>query len=176
MASRFTGCTSPTSAKGQDNLLRGLVICEHCGHRLLLSKPHNDYHYFHCRYCKSQGRQMTSCRLDKIEQTILETLEQDTAISTFICSKATSNWDKERLKKEKLTYFQAYKENEISREDYITKKEEIEARLIELDINLQTMDKPHVALSQGLTRAVVESRVEKVIVDCLGFYKMIYKC
>ncbi|MGT2800012.1 hypothetical protein ACVRXV_05285 [Streptococcus marmotae] len=37
------------------------------------------------------------------------------------------------------------------------------------------MDKPHVALSQGLTRAVVESRVEKVIVDCLGFYKIIYE-
>lgn len=175
MASRFTKRSSKAPTKEQDNLLRGLVICEHCGHRLLLSKSHNDYHYFHCRYCKSQGHQMTSCRLDKIAQTILETNEQDTASHTTTCSKTTLTYDKERLKQEKLSYYQAYKENEISREDYITKKEEIDARLVELDINLQTMDKPHVALSKGLTRAVVENHVEKVIVDCLGFYKIIYK-
>ncbi|QQC01137.1 hypothetical protein I6I32_01650 [Streptococcus oralis] len=45
--SRRTCQTKQVSRLSKDVILRGFVFCEHCQHRLLLSRNHNQY-VFHC--------------------------------------------------------------------------------------------------------------------------------
>ena len=83
--------------------------------------------------------------------------------------------DIEKLKEKKLAAFQDYKENCITRDDYIAKKQELNDKIVHLEENLQTTKVADKLSSQTLSREVIETHVEKVIVDCLGFFEVIYK-
>ena len=73
-----------------------------------------------------------------------------------------------------MTCFQDYKENGMSREDYIAKKKRLDKMIVDLEAQLQRSSH-QIFTDQELTRDMVETYVQKVIVDCLGFFKVIYK-
>lgn len=83
--------------------------------------------------------------------------------------------DIEKLKKKKLATLQDYKENRISRDDYIAKKQELDNKILHLEESLQTTKSADKLSGQTFSREVFETHVEKVIVDFLGFFEVIFK-
>lgn len=174
LASRICGSRGYTSSQSQDILLSGLVVCEHCGHRLLRYRRYNNHDYFYCRYCRSKGQSMKSCRSNRIEKAIEEKLL--TQIPTIFpqISKSKLIREMERLKVQKMSYFQEYKEGLMTRETYMTKRQSLDDKIINLDEQLLEYSK-NTAIGMKLSKSIIENHVEKVIVDCLGFFKVIYK-
>ena len=80
----------------------------------------------------------------------------------------------ERLKARKLELFQEYKECYISRDMYLDKKVAIDEQVTSLEKALIAEQKPQLS-TKGLTKEIVEAHVEKIVVDCLGFFEVIYK-
>lgn len=176
LKSRFTGkVKQKPNRESTQSLLRGLVFCEHCGHRLSLHQKYNKYRYFYCLYCKSQRNSMKSCRSDQIEQEIVEALAPRLVPTRPKQSKANVLREIECLKAQKLSYFQDYKENSLSRDAYISKKQVIDKEIVELEESLQAGESLELATDKSLTKELLEAHVEKVIVDCLGFFKVVYK-
>ena len=79
------------------------------------------------------------------------------------------------MKSQKLSYFQDYKEKNLSRDAYISKKQVIDKEIIDLEENLQVRDELQLPTDKSLTKELLETYVEKVIVDCLGFFKVVYR-
>jgi site-specific recombinase len=176
LKSRFTGkVKQKLDYESTQSLLRGWVFCEHCGHRLSLHQKYNQYRYFYCRYCKSQGDRIKFCRSDKIEQEIMEALVPRLVPTRPKQSKVNVLHEIERLKSQKLSYFQDYKEKNLSRDAYISKKQVIDKEIIDLEENLQVRDELQLPTDKSLTKELLETYVEKVIVDCLGFFKVVYR-
>ncbi|HEO6694095.1 TPA: recombinase family protein [Streptococcus agalactiae] len=157
------------------SVLTGLIRCEHCDHSLIGSYNHQGYQYFSCRYCKNQGKKMKSCRVDRVEQSIKDKLGDDVVKHRPRLSKAVFFQEIERLKKQKLSYFQDYKNNLMTRENYIDKKEELDKSVKVLEGRLNEVNSVKLAIKDGLTKEIVEAHIEKVVVDCLGFFTVIYK-
>lgn len=88
--------------------------------------------------------------------------------NTFLCGI-------EKLKEKKLATSQDYKENRITRDDFIAKKQELDDKIVHLEESLQTSKAADKLSGQTLSREVIETHVERVIVDCLGFFEVIYK-
>lgn len=172
--SRITGKTGQVVEKSYPTLLKGLVFCEHCNHCLPSFKNHNGRRYFYCLYCKSQGASIVSCRMDKIEQVIFERLKNQLRSPNSKFSKTVITSNIKKIKAQKITCFQDYKENGMSREDYIAKKKRLDKMIVDLEAQLQRSSH-QIFTDQELTRDMVETYVQKVIVDCLGFFKVIYK-
>lgn len=175
LTSRLTAPIQYSRRKTLDVVLRGYVFCEHCGHRLLLFRNHSHHHYFYCRYCKSQGQSMRSCQLDRIESTIAEKLFHQLSITQSKVPKEMVIKNIEGLKREKISYFQDYKDELISREDYLIKREKLDKEIAELEEGLHDCDDLPLPISRKLSREMVEKYIEKVVVDCLGFFQVIYK-
>lgn len=172
--SRISGKTGQVVEKSSPTLLKGLVFCEHCNHRLPSFKNHNGQRYFYCLYCKSQGVSIVSCRMDKIEQAIFKSLKNQLRSPSFKISKTVITSNIKKIKAQKVACFQDYKENGMSREDYIDKKQKLDKMIVDLERQLQ-LSSNQVFADQKLTRDMVETYVQKVIVDCLGFFKVVYK-
>ena len=81
----------------------------------------------------------------------------------------------ELLKKQKLSFFQDYKDKFMTREDYIVKKEEIDKTVKDLEERLNEVDSVQLLTNNKLTKQIVSTHIEKVVVDCLGFFTVIYK-
>ncbi|WP_367007367.1 recombinase family protein [Streptococcus sp. ZY19097] len=166
--------SSSLSQKTEKSIVTGLVFCEHCGHRLSLRQNKGQIGYFYCGYCKGQDHSVSSCRLDKIEASILE------ALSGYLESPAQSkanteiSRDIERLKTRKLELFQEYKDCYISSDVYLDKKVAIDEQVTNLEKSFLVDQKPQ-SSTKGLTKEIVEAHVEKIVVDCLGFFEVIYK-
>ncbi|MEW4353554.1 recombinase family protein [Streptococcus pneumoniae] len=176
LKSRITGkVKQKQNHELRQSLLRGLVFCEHCGHRLLFQGNRNQRHYFYCLYCKNQGDEMKYCRSDKIEQEIMKSLAPRLEATRPKQSKANVLREIECLKAQKLSCFQDYKENNLSRDAYISKKQLIDKEIVDLEENLQARDELQLPRNNSLTKELLETYVEKVIVDCLGFFKVVYK-
>jgi len=79
------------------------------------------------------------------------------------------------LKKQKLSFFQGYKDNLMTREDYITKKMEIDESVKNLEGQLNEANKVQLLTKDKLTKEIVCTHIEKVVVDCLGYFTVIYK-
>ena len=73
-----------------------------------------------------------------------------------------------------MSYFQEYKEGLMTRETYMTKRQSLDDKIINLDEQLREYSK-NTAIGMKLSKSIIENHVEKVIVDCLGFFKVIYK-
>lgn len=158
----------------KDVILRGFFFCEHCQHRLLLSRNHNQQYYLYFRCCKSQRHSINFCRVDKIEQAISEGLKNKFQEPRKLL-RVNLPRDIEKLKKKKLATLQDYKENRISRDDYIAKKQELDNKILHLEESLQTTKSADKLSGQTFSREVFETHVEKVIVDFLGFFEAIFK-
>ena len=174
LASRICGSRGYMSSQSQDILLSGLVVCEHCGHRLLRYRRYNNRDYFYCRYCRSKGQSMKSCQSNRIEKAIEEKLLTQIPTSSPQISKSKLIREMERLKVQKMSYFQEYKEGLMTRETYMTKRQSLDDKIINLDEQLREYSK-NTAIGMKLSKSIIENHVEKVIVDCLGFFKVIYK-
>lgn len=157
------------------SILTGLIRCEHCDHSLIGSYNHQGYQYFSCRYCKGQGEKMKSCRVDRIEKSIKEKLGNEEVKPRQKTSKTRFLKEIERLKKQKLSFFQGYKDNLMTREDYITKKMEIDESVKNLEGQLNEANKVQLLTKDKLTKEIVCTHIEKVVVDCLGYFTVIYK-
>lgn len=157
------------------SVLTGILRCEHCDHSLIGSYNHQGYQYFSCRYCKGQGEKMKSCRADKVEKAIVEELEYAITVTYPKVTKTILLRDIERLKKQKLSYFQEYKDNLITRETFVVKKEEVDRAVKTLEESLKETDFVRLPTNEKLTKEAVENHIEKVVVDCLGFFRVIYK-
>ncbi|HEL1757280.1 TPA: recombinase family protein [Streptococcus suis] len=157
------------------SVLTGLIRCEHCDHSLIGHYNHQGYQYFSCRYCKGQGEKMKSCRADKIEQAIKEKLGYEEDKSRPKASKTRVLREIERLKRQKLSFFQDYKDSLMTREDYITKKMVIDKTVRNLEEQLKEVNTFQLLSNDRLTKEIVSTHIEKVVVDCLGFFTVIYK-
>ena len=157
------------------SVLTGLIRCEHCDHSLIGSYNHQGYQYFSCRYCRGQGEKMKSCRVDRVEQSIKEKLGHEEVKPHQKISKTRFLREMELLKKQKLSFFQDYKDKFMTREDYIVKKEEIDKTVKDLEERLNEVDSVQLLTNNKLTKQIVSTHIEKVVVDCLGFFTVIYK-
>lgn len=157
------------------SILTGLIRCDHCDHSLIGHYNHQGYQYFSCRYCKGQGEKMKSCRVDRIEQSIKEKLGQEVVKPRRIASKIRLLREIERLKKQKLSCYQDYKDNLVTRKEYITKKMGIDESVNNLEEQLNEANKVQLLTKDKLTKEIVCTHIEKVVVDCLGFFTVIYK-
>ncbi|HEL2150999.1 TPA: recombinase family protein [Streptococcus suis] len=157
------------------SILTGLIRCKHCDHSLIGHYNHQGYQYFSCRYCKGQGEKMKSCRVDRIEKSIKEKLGNEEGKPRQKTSKTRFLREIEGLKKQKLYFFQDYKDNLMTREDYITKKMEIDESVKNLEEQLNEANKVQILTNDKLTKEIVNTHIEKVVVDCLGFFTIIYK-
>ncbi|HEM3502792.1 TPA: recombinase family protein [Streptococcus suis] len=157
------------------SILTGLIRCKHCDHSLIGHYNHQGYQYFSCRYCKGQGEKMKSCRVDRIEKSIKEKLGNGEGKLRQKTSKTRFIREIEGLKKQKLSFFQDYKDNLMTREDYITKKMEIDESVKNLEEQLNEANKVQILTNDKLTKEIVNTHIEKVVVDCLGFFTIIYK-
>ncbi|HEM5171939.1 TPA: recombinase, partial [Streptococcus suis] len=80
-----------------------------------------------------------------------------------------------RLKRQKLSFFQDYKDSLMTREDYITKKMLIDETVRNLEEQLKEVNTFQLLSNDRLTKEIVSTHIEKVVVDCLGFFTVIYK-
>lgn len=176
LKSRITGkVKKKPNHESVQRLLRGLVFCEHCEHRLLFQGNRNQRHYFYCLHCKNQGDEMKYYRSDKIEQEIMKSLAPRLETIRPKQSKVNVLREIECLKAQKLSCFQDYKENNLSRDAYISKKQVIDKEIVELEESLQAGESLQLPIDNSLTQELIERYVEKIVVDCLGFFKVIYK-
>lgn len=81
----------------------------------------------------------------------------------------------DRLKRQKLSYFQDYKDNLIVREAYIAKKEEVDKSVQDLKEQLNEASCVQLPTDKKLSKEIVDAHIEKVVVDCLVFFTVIYK-
>ena len=166
--------SSSLSQKTEESIFISFVFCEHCGHRLSLRRKKGQIGYFYCGYCKGQGHSISSCRADKIEASILEALSGYLESSAQLKANTEIPREIERLKARKLELFQEYKDCQISRDVYLDKKVAIDEQVKSLEKELLVEQKPQLS-TKGLTKEIVEAHVEKIVIDCLGFFKVIYK-
>lgn len=82
--------------------------------------------------------------------------------------------DNNRLKTRKLELFQEYKDCRISRGVYLDKKMAVDEQVEILEKELIAEQKPQLS-TNGLTKEIVEAHVGKIVVDCLGFFEVIYQ-
>ncbi|MFZ7176583.1 recombinase family protein [Streptococcus hyovaginalis] len=157
------------------SVLTGLIRCEHCDHSLIGHYNHQGYQYFSCRYCKGQGEKMKSCRVDRIEQSIKEKLGQEVVNPRQIASKTRLLREIEQLKKQKLSCYQDYKDNLATRKDYMAKKMVIDDTVKNLEEQLNEANKVQLLTKDRLTKEIISTHIEKVVVDCLGFFTVIYR-
>ena len=173
-ASKVTQRKSQQSHKNS-SILTGLIRCEHCDHSLIGSYNHQGYQYFSCRYCKGQGKKMKSCRADKVEQAIKDKLGEEVIKARPTVSKTSLLREIDRLKRQKLSYFQDYKDNLITREVYISNKEKVDGSVKKLEERLNEANKVQLLTNDRLSKDIVDAHIDKVLVDCLGFFTVIYK-
>ncbi|MCO8230659.1 recombinase family protein [Streptococcus suis] len=157
------------------SVLTGLIRCEHCDHSLIGHYNHQGYQYFSCRYCKGQGEKMKSCRVDRIEQAIKGKLGDEAVKPHQKVSKTLVLREIERLKTEKLACFQDYKDSLLTREDYIAKKKEVDKSVQALEEQIKEANCVQLPTDKKLSKEIVVAHVDKVVVDCLGFFTVIYK-
>lgn len=118
---------------------------------------------------------MKSCRVDRIEQAIKEKLGHEEVKPRQIASKTRLLREIERLKKQKLSCYQDYKDNLVTRKGYITQKMDIDETVKNLEEQLNEANKVQLLTKDKLTKEIVNNHIEKVVVDCLGFFTVIYK-
>ena len=118
---------------------------------------------------------MKSCRSDKIEQEIVKVLAPQIEATCSKLSKVNLMREIERLKAQKLSYFQDYKEKNLSREGYIDRKQTIDKGIVGLEESLRAKDRLPLTTDKSLIKELIETYVEKVTVDCLGFFKVFYR-
>ncbi|MCH1619025.1 MAG: hypothetical protein MSE70_05405 [Streptococcus sp.] len=118
---------------------------------------------------------MKSCRVDRIEQAIKGKLGDDAVKPHQKVSKTLVLREIERLKTEKLACFQDYKDNLLTREDYIVKKKEMDKFVQDLEEQLKEANFVQLPTDKKLSKEIVVAHVDKVVVDCLGFFTVIYK-
>ncbi|HFI0668691.1 TPA: recombinase family protein [Streptococcus suis] len=157
------------------SVLTGLIRCEHCDRSLIGQYNHQGYQYFSCRYCKGQGEKMKSCRVDRIEQAIKGKLGDEAVKPHQKVSKTLVPREIERLKTEKLACFQDYKDSLLTREDYIAKKKEVDKSVQALEEHMKEANCVQLPADKKLSKEIVVAHVDKVVVDCLGFFTVIYK-
>ncbi|CYU34390.1 site-specific recombinase [Streptococcus suis] len=118
---------------------------------------------------------MKSCRVDRIEQAIKGKLGDEAVKTHQKVSKPLVLREIERLKTEKLACFQDYKDSLLTREDYIAKKKEVDKSVQALEEQLKEASYVQLPTDKRLSKEIVVAHVDKVVVDCLGFFTVIYK-
>ncbi|BCP61939.1 hypothetical protein SUT328_11360 [Streptococcus parasuis] len=118
---------------------------------------------------------MKSCRVDRIEQSIKEKLGQEVVKPRQFASKTRLLREIERLKKQKLSCYQDCKDNLVTRKEYITKKMDIDESVNNLEQQLNEANKVQLLTKDQLTKEIISTHIEKVVVDCLGFFTVIYR-
>ena len=83
----------------------------------------------------------------------------------------------EKLEKKKLKSFEEYKENKISREDFIQAKNKINDKILRLnqyihDTGLENVDNEDISI---LTKELVEKYISKILVHHNGGFEVQYK-
>ncbi|MCO0847364.1 recombinase, partial [Streptococcus suis] len=76
---------------------------------------------------------------------------------------------------EKLACFQDYKDSLLTREDYLAKKKEVDKSVQALEEQLKEASDVQLPTDKRLSKEIVVAHVDKVVVDCLGFFTVIYK-
>ncbi|MFX3699435.1 recombinase, partial [Streptococcus suis] len=63
----------------------------------------------------------------------------------------------------------------MTREDYITNKMVIDKTVRNLEEQLKEVNTFQLLSTDRLTKEIVSTHIEKVVVDCLGYFTVIYK-
>ena len=113
--------------------------------------------------------------MDRIEQSIKEKLGQEVVKPRQIASKTRLLREIEQLKKQKLSCYQDYKDNLVTRKDYMAKKMVIDDTVKNLEEQLNEANKVQLLTKDKLTKEIISTHIEKVVVDCLGFFTVIYR-
>ncbi|WP_373660231.1 hypothetical protein [Streptococcus sp. E24BD] len=63
----------------------------------------------------------------------------------------------------------------MTREDYMAKKKEVDKSVQALEEQMKEANCVQLPTDKRLSKEIVVAHVDKVVVDCLGFFTVIYK-
>ncbi|HFI0168160.1 TPA: recombinase family protein [Streptococcus suis] len=142
---------------------------------LLRYSHYNNYDYFYCRYCRSQGQTMKSCRIDRIEEAIEKELKSRLPKNSPKLSKTNLIREAERLKTQKVSHFQDYKEGLMTRETYMEKRQNLDNSIMEIEEQLKVVGRENIAFDKKMTREVVDTHIERIVVNGQGSFTVVYR-
>ncbi len=162
-------------ASQQEYLLSGLLRCADCGramNRKKITQPYGDYHYYYCSTYKKQGAcTKHTIRSDKLEQAVLEALQQQISLavemdevihsinqnglrnsqSQRIAQSVTQAQKKvENLERMKRALYPDWKNGDISREDYLALKADFEGDIALQNQTISNLTRQLEDLAQGV--------------------------
>lgn len=162
--------------------LKGYVFCEDCNHRLAFSKSvrtYGTYRYLRCRTCKTKGLKTQNVNLDKLEEYCLNEVLKFVDLEEVEETQPEQEQEQvpkevqiEKLLKEKDEAFLEYKRKNLSRDDFLKLKEEIDLQIKTISEIVEVEEQEEVQITNELTRELVERYIEKVIVSLDGTYRV----
>lgn len=162
--------------------LKGYVFCEDCNHRLAFSRSvrsYGTYRYLRCRTCKAKGLKTQNINLDKLEEYCLNEVLKFVDLEEVEETQSEQEQEQvpkevqiEKLLKEKDEAFLEYKRKNLSRDDFLKRKEEIDLQIKTISEIVEVEEQEEVQITNELTRELVERYIEKVIVSLDGTYRV----
>ena len=118
---------------------------------------------------------MKSCRIDRIEDAIEKELKSRLPMSSPKLPKRNLIREVERLKTQKVSHFQDYKEGLMTREAFMKKRQILDNSIMELEEQLKVVDGENIAFDKKLTREVVDIHIDRIVVNGQGSFTVVYK-
>ncbi|MFI3254805.1 MAG: recombinase family protein [Eubacteriales bacterium] len=164
---------SPVTQK--EYLFSGLLRCYDCkrgmNHRKI-TQSYGEYHYYYCSTYKKRGQcTKHSIRSDKLEQAVLEALQQQIYLAVemdevieainqegilhsqsqkLISAQKQVEKQKEKKEKMKLSLYPDWKNGDISREEFIALKGKFQDEITELEENIKILEEKLQDISKGV--------------------------
>ena len=177
------------NSRGKDkiDIFTGMLFCKECGRKLFYrqdsQKTKNGisvYKKYYCSFCKVnqnsnivKEEKLEELLLDKIKNIPVKVDTESTKIS--IQEKKNLSCELESIKNNLQKQYEKYKKKELSKEVYLQekqnlllKKQEIEQELEKESIFESTNEIPDLFDNGKITKEIVETMVEKIVVSRYG--------
>ena len=168
-------------------IFEGKLLCKECGRKLRYREDHQKtktgisvYKKYYCDFCKSnqnsnivKEKKLEELLLDEIKNIPVKVDTESTKIS--IQEKKNLSCELESIKNNLQKQYEKYKKKELSKEVYLQekqnllrKKQEVEQELEKESIFESTNEIPDLFDNGKITKEIVDTMVEKIVVSRYG--------
>ena len=110
-----------------------------------------------------------------IEEAIEKELKSRLPKNSPKLSKTNLIREAERLKTQKVSHFQDYKEGLMTRETYMEKRQNLDNSIMEIEEQLKVVGRENIAFDKKMTREVVDTHIERIVVNGQGSFTVVYR-
>ena len=114
-------------------------------------------------------------RKETIEEAIEKELKSQLPKNSPKLSKTNLIREAERLKTQKVSHFQDYKEGLMTRETYMEKRQNLDNSIMEIEEQLKVVGRENIAFDKKMTREVVDTHIERIVVNGQGSFTVVYR-